>query len=149
MTTRRWIVAVAIIAVMLGVRLVVQKRRERFQFLASTFARAELLAKVDLLDARGQGTHCVSIEELLAELDGLQKQYQGRERSTKTDQDAPANQVRERMTTTTEPSPVEESVRFASYERNVHYFQRMRDKYERAARHAWLPVEPDPPELEP
>ena len=28
------------------------------------------------------------------------------------------------------------------------YFQRMRTKYEYAARHPWLPVEPDPPEPE-
>jgi hypothetical protein len=142
-------VSVAIIAVSLGVRIVVQERRERFQFLASTFARAELRAEVELLDAQGQGTQCPSLEKLLAEPDGLQTQYQHVECSTIADHDAPANQIGGRMTTTCEPSPVEESDRFASYERKVRYFQQMRDKYERAARHPWLPVGPDPPELEP
>src|SRR4051794_8604286 len=47
--------------------------------------------------------------------------------------------------TTFGPSPAE--VRISDeYERRSIQYQRLSEKYERAARSPWLPVEPDPPE---
>ena len=39
-------------------------------------------------------------------------------------------------------------VALEGYRRRVLYFQRLRDKYQRAARYPWLPVAHDPPEPE-
>jgi hypothetical protein len=93
MTTRRWLIAVAVVAVALAASIVIERRRHHFRTLAERHSSAEL--------------SCLGLAGRL---------------------DSPALA--------------------ASWKRKAERCARLAQKYRRAARYPWLPVEPDPPEPE-
>jgi hypothetical protein len=102
MTTRRWMIAVAVAALIMT-RVEVRRRQNEFQQLA------EYHKKERALIVAGRGRTSGEIEIWLRH------------------------------------DPLQRSWRHSSVWKAA-YHSAMREKYERAARYPWLPVEPDPPE---
>jgi hypothetical protein len=102
MTTRRWMIVVAVAALIMT-RAEVRRRQNEFQRLAAHHKKERSLI------VAGRGRKSGDIEIWLRH------------------------------------DPSKNSWRLSSVWKAV-YHSRMREKYERAARYPWLPVEPDPPE---
>lgn len=147
MTTRRWMIAAAVVAMFLAAAIMVQRRRESFRQLAIAWAddggayehqlgiivpdptdqnRARdwihAIGKAAGVDPRGTGVPTSRLEFALCVAEAL--------RPHRRNEGIP-------------PSIVEWT------RRRVEYAHQLRLKYEHAARYAWLPVEPDPPKPEP
>jgi hypothetical protein len=107
MTTRRWMIAVVAIGLIIGAGVLLKQRRDYFLALVQSHQKevASSTARGNALKSRFAGTPGMTVEEITR----LRGDY-------------------DRM--------VARADHHASLAR----------KYEEAARHPWLPVEPDPPE---
>lgn len=121
MTTRRWIIAVAVVATFLGIRSGVERQREMYRQRAAGLDRDVLIAQVNLLEAKNPGTGCVDVHILLHSLDH-----------------------REAARVSVEEA-ADRHVALEGYRRRARHYERLRDKYQRAVRYPWLPVWPDRP----
>ncbi len=122
MTISRWMTAVAIVAIALGVDRMV-RRAGRMRTRAAFHGREERQA-TEALSRPG------AIRGVAADLVHHRHRWDlGGARFEET------NELFDEM--------------FASEQRRADYHGAMRRKYERAARYPWLPVEPDPPEPSP
>ena len=128
MTTRRWIVVVVIVGLLMGgVRL--KQRRNRLLSRAQFYAeRAAFYPKLESRERR----ICAEYPRLIAVLERLQR-YTNRETVGSRLEDL--------------KSRLDQSHRnLARWTNRTAYYLAMAHKYQDAARYPWLPVEPDPPE---
>jgi hypothetical protein len=112
-TTRRWMIAVAVVAAGLGA-WDLTRRRQRYVERASTMAEKEYGSEITILVTSGADVNPCHIL------------------------------IPDGFNPLAAPLPAD----LVSLRDRFLYFQRMRTKYEYAARHPWLLVEPDPPEPE-
>jgi hypothetical protein len=110
MTTRRWMGAVAVVALLIGAARAMDRRSKRFARLATSHAHVAMEHLSTLMDFGGDPPPLEEIEKLPPAVQGPAR-YLHRAKSL------------------------------------VLYHRALKDKYDRAARYPWLPVEPDP--LEP
>ncbi len=128
MTTRRWIVVVVIVGLlMVGVRLV-QRRR---LFLSRAQVHELNAAFYPKLESR-ERKMCLEYAVLIAGLERLQR-YGDRE---------PARSRLETLKVRLDQS----RRNLPRWTNTIAYYVAMSHKYRHAARYPWLPVEPDPPE---
>jgi hypothetical protein len=125
MTTRRWMIAVAVAGIGLAARIQMARwgqLREQYQDQAETYAEIALHFRQFADRTRDEWlSDCRRVDELNAlRVRGLRKS------------------IGELLYP---PGPDEGR-------KTVAHFERLRQVYERAARYPWLPVEPDPPQTE-
>jgi hypothetical protein len=122
--------AVAIIASVLGIRSEVGRRRETYRQLVHIWERKELLAKVDLLIAEESenSTRCISVGAIIARM---------RNGCVPPDVNPKAVEI-------PQARAAGPSADLEEYRKRLVYCRRMKQKYEHAARYPWLSVEPDP-----
>jgi hypothetical protein len=118
MTTRRWMIAAATVAVVLGFRADFERRRKLYELRAVALERDGLRAQVGLIVAEYPGRGCVDVSDLLRAARGSASPY---------------------------VVPVVDPVAMEVYRRRALYYRGLRDKYKNASRFPWLPVAPDPP----
>ena len=130
MTTRRWIVVVVIVGLlMVGVRL----KQRRSLLLSRAQFHEQKAAFYPKLESRERKI-CAEYPRLIAGLERLQD-YRDREpvRSRLEDLKVRLDESRRNL---------------ARWTNRIAYYAGMAHKYQHAARYPWLPVEPDPPEPE-
>src|SRR5437870_1763631 len=131
MTTRRWMVAAAVVGLVMGG---VQFKRRRDSF----FARATYHASQEVLCVDRERAATDSIEEFDAWITVGDRIARGDGASSILLDNSHLKSDRASM------------IEAASYwKRATAFHAEMSRKYSYAARHPWLPVEPDPPEPEP
>jgi hypothetical protein len=150
MTTRRWMVAVVIVAIVLGGARWMRHRAAYYAFVAGAYE----------LEARNHGSGAGFYHRIAAERRrgiGVGRAYQkfflftndygGRLTTARQDE-----WWAEDDTWPSDPDPGREQGRLAGLEARERtraaYFAELGAKYRRVARYPWLPVEPDPPEPE-
>jgi hypothetical protein len=112
MTTRRWMIAVAVVAT--GVwSCEIARRARRFQLLAAAMQERELVARAAVCLEAGAAQFKGTCDFMIPE--------------------------------DFDPETARLSAYSERYRRLFFHYRRMRQKYETATRHPWLPVEPDPP----
>jgi hypothetical protein len=156
MTTRRWMVAVAIVGLVSGGTIELVRRRQRFlrAYREQALAEFECSVKAQILIGTmgGKGANLPSLPEV-ASMWGLDAEEQ---RLLETDgedlrammkdagwEDLRALPLRIDLNETMNAGGLGRLLRGEVYHR------RMRRKYQRAASRFWLPVPPDPPESDP
>lgn len=147
MTTRRWKVAVAIVAMLLAAAMVIDRRRESFRRLALRWADDEAIysheLSIILPDPPGQNKardfiHAVG-EAVDVDLRGTGLPESRVEPVVRVAE----FELPQRRNEGISPSRVE------WIRRRAEYAVQLKLKYEHATRYPWLPVEPDPPLPEP
>jgi hypothetical protein len=126
MTTRRWMIVVVIVGLLMGgVRL--KQRRNRFRFRAQIHEqRAAFYPKLESRERK----ICAELPGMIAELEKL-KRYRGPAEAHLTALKVQLDQSRTNL---------------ARWTNRIAYDAALAHKYQHAARYPWLPLEPDPPE---
>jgi hypothetical protein len=136
MTTRRWMIAVAVVAVIIGAETT-RRRWVAYHQQAAAYAKLEEVAQ------RLAGGK----EEEVARLNQLVEKLRQEAESVRNDPVALKN--REGMIETWKSRVMFQSLDAEHSRREATYYGNLKDKYRRAASYPWLPVEADPPAPKP